>query len=357
MLLFVAAAAVLPFQFHVDAAEFANTVYHTACLNGRMVCSREIYQRFWKERYRETTEDEARFHEFGGILDQLETAAGPSRPTPFLPNDFINSPGQKVCERVVAAGLASKSAAEFRRRARSLIPVEKADKLAAILDSVERRLHPWWISSGQPAVQMELPGIEQRIRASGAAELATAVELLLCERTHQPLNDPYTDLYIPRLGKAILPLLRTALARHATLWEGFTRPYLEAGRAALGEEADAPAFRFSCVALLADEEVRNAFLQILPLRYFVTSDQARLQFARLDRLLMMRYEQLQLGGPDAGAVQELAAKHRGFIAILQKEERMDFLMAGRDNTALSELAKMWAESKGRVRPGLLFSIY
>ncbi len=279
MLLFVAAAAVLPFQFHVDAAEFANTVYHTACLNGRMVCSREIYQRFWKERYRETAEDEARFHEFGGTLDQLETAAGPSR-----------------------------------------------------------------------------PGIERRIRASGAVELASAVELLLCERNHQPLNDPYTDLYIPRLGKAILPLLRTALARHATLWEGFTRPYLEAGRAALGEEADAPAFRFSCVALLADEEVRNAFLQILPLRYFVTSDQARLQFARLDRLLMMRYEQLQLGGPDAGAVQELAAKHRGFIAILQKEERMDVLMAGRDNTALSELAKMWAESKGRVRPGLLFSI-
>lgn len=34
-------------------------------------------------------------------------------------------------------------------------------------------------------------------------------------------------------------------------------------------EADGLQFRYSCVALVTDDDVRNAFLKRLPLRYFV----------------------------------------------------------------------------------------
>lgn len=457
MLFFFAIAATVPLHFHFDAREFANAVYHTACVTGQIPCSEKQYQHFWKETYHSAAEDEARFQEFGRILDEVETAAGPGRPTPFLPNDFINAPGQKVRKRVLAAALASKSAAEFRQRAVAIIPPDKAAKLAAILDYFQKRLRPWWTATGQAMVKRNLRGIEKGIRASGAAVLAaevatfldspgsfrdyyihavpspdydgtdengtavanqfcveiahylkaddfpwvvvhelthslyeqapqerkdalmrqfvesgdpsaqpfymylnegmaTAVELLLCERNGRTLADPYTDPFIPRLGRAILPLLRAALAQHKTLYEGFAAPYLAAGRSTLGDEADAPAFRFSCVEFLAEEEVRKTFLDRLPLRYFVTSDEARKQFARLGRLLMVRYEQLQLGGQSAGQVQELTRQHRGFVLVAQKEDRMDVVMAGRDNAALAELGKMWAESKEPAREGLIFTI-
>jgi hypothetical protein len=42
--------------------------------------------------------------------------------------------------------------------------------------------------------------------------------------------------------------------------------------AALGEAADGLQFRFSCVALLGDEDIRSAFLERLPMRYFVTTE-------------------------------------------------------------------------------------
>jgi hypothetical protein len=50
MLLLFAMAAAAPLHFHVDATEFANTVYHRVCTTGRMNCSRDIYMRFWNER-------------------------------------------------------------------------------------------------------------------------------------------------------------------------------------------------------------------------------------------------------------------------------------------------------------------
>src|ERR1051326_1439610 len=68
--------------------------------------------------------------------------------------------------------------------------------------------------------------------------MATGVGLLLVERNRKSLKEPYRDAYIPRLGEATLPLLRSALANQKTLYDGFASPYLAAARAALGEEAD-----------------------------------------------------------------------------------------------------------------------
>lgn len=456
MVLLFAIAVAVPLHFHFDASEFANAVYHTACVTGRLICSQDVYLRFWNEKFHATPEDGARFDEFGRIFDELESAAGPVRATPFLPNDFSYFPALKVRERVVAAALGCKSAAEFRRRAGEFAKPAQAERLAAILDYFEQRLHPWWLETGQPIVKQRLSGIEQRLRALGvpglAAEvarfletppdsrgyylhvvpspeydgniakatavsnhfcgeltrqfhpddagwvvvhefthslyerapqdrkdalmrqfvesgdasahpfymylneaMATAVELLLVERNGKTLEGGYTDAYIPRLGKAALPLVRAALAKRKTLYDGFTERYLASARAALGDEADELQFRFSCVALLGDDDVRSAFLQRLPVHYFVTTDNDWSRFARLDGMRMLRYEQVQVDGDDAREVRPLM-KHRGFVYIRRKQEHMEVLMLGRDNAAVEELGKMWAESKERAREGLIFAI-
>src|SRR6202000_772813 len=100
--------------------------------------------------------------------------------------------------------------------------------------------------------------------------MATAVELVFSGRNGRTVEEPYTDAYIRRRGKAVVPLLRTALAQRKSLYDGFTAPYLAASRAALGEESDGVQFRYSCMALLGTEELRNYFLERLPLHYTVT---------------------------------------------------------------------------------------
>jgi hypothetical protein len=456
MLLLLAVTAAVPLQFHFDASEFVNAVYHTACVTGRLHCSHDLYQRFWNEKYQATPEDRSRFDEFGKIFDDLESAAAPAPPTLFLPNDFANFPAPRVRQRMVAAALGSKSAAEFRRRAAATATPAQTERLAAILEHFQRRLRPWWVATGQPIVKQRLAGIERRFRALGvpglAAEvagfletrpdfrnyylhvvpspeydgkeamgtaasnqfcleilrefnpddfawvavhefthsiydqapqdrkdalmrqfvesgdpsahpfymylneaMATGVELLLMDRQGKKLDDPYSELYVPRLGKAVLPLLRTALAERRTLYGGFTESYLAAGRRALGEEADQLQFRFSCVALLGDDDIRDAFLKQLPLRYVVKSQQEWSRFARLDGILLAPYDQIRFGGGDP-EIEGLMRTHRGFVYIRRKGEHTDVFMLGRDKAAVEELGKMWAASKERAREGLIYAI-
>jgi hypothetical protein len=455
MVLLFAIAAALPLHFHVDATEFANTVYQTTCVTGRITCSRAIYHRFWDEKYHATEEDHAKFQEFGAIFDELESTAPQPPPTPFLSNDFSYVPRLKIRNSWVAAALASKSPADFRKRATALGKPQQAEKLAAILAYFQGRLHPWWVATGLPILKDRFPGIEKSLRTQHVPELAievaafleasptsrdyylhtvpnpeydgdegngtmvlnqfalevshrikpddlgwiaihefthsayeqapqprkdalmqqfvdsgdaaaqplylylneamaTAVELLLAERNGKTIEEPYTELYIPRLAKAALPLLRTALQDRKTLYDGFTAPYLAAGRAALGAEADGLQFRYSCVALLADPDVRNAFLDRLPLRYFVDSRETWDRYSHLDGILILRYDQIHFDGNDAG-LQSLMEKHRGIVYIRHDERNTVFMLA-RDNATLDQLGKLWAESKEPAHEGLIFTI-
>lgn len=373
MFLLLAVATVAPLRFHVDATEFANTVYHIACTAGRMNCSRDIYLRFWNETYKAVAEDGKHFDAFTDVLDELEKTAPPARPLPYLPNDFEYFTGFEIRQRVVAEMFAAKSPADFRKRARPLMSAAQADRIAAALDYFGTRLHPWWIATGQPIVAKHIKELETQFAKSGVARtaaevaaflethpesrdyylhavpspeydgehadgtaignhfaleimhkmkgadvawvavhefthamyqaaprarkdalmrqfveandpsgqafymylneaLATAVEILQAERQGHSLDAPYTDRYIPRLGKALVPILRDALANRKTLYDGFVRPYLAASRTALGEEADGMQFRFSVVALVGEPDVRDAFLEGGRMHYFVLQD-------------------------------------------------------------------------------------
>src|SRR5215469_6117825 len=146
MLLLFAVAADAPLQFHVDATEFANTVYHTVCTTGRMGCSRDIYTRFWNEKDRAMPEDGKHFDAFAGVMDELEKAAPAARPLPYLPNDFEYVPALEIRQRAVAAMFGAKSPADFRRRARRLMTAAQAERIGKVLDYFGKRLHPWWVA-------------------------------------------------------------------------------------------------------------------------------------------------------------------------------------------------------------------
>ena len=457
MVLFFAMMTAAPLQFHFDATEFANAVYHTACMTGRLNCSRAVYLRFWNEKYHATQQDGAQFDEFGRILDELESTVKPGRPLPFLPNDFSYFPALQVRERVVATAFESKSAAEFRKRAMAFATPSQAARLAGVLAHFQQRLHPWWVTTGRQILAGRSRAIERRMRDLGvplmAAEIAafldtrpdgrgyylhavpspeyegtaasatvvsnhfcgevthqfvlddvawvvvhelthsiygqapqtrkdtlmrqfvesgdpsaqpfymylyeamaTGAGLLLVERNGKTLKEPYRDAYIPRLGEATLPLMRSALANRKTLYDGFASAYLAAARAALREEADGLQFRFSCVALLGDDEVRGAFLELLPLHYFVTEQQDWERYTRMDGILMLRYDQFHFAGEHRAEMEALMGKHRGFVYITRKEQHIAVFMLGRDTAAVKELGKIWAASKERAREGLIFAI-
>lgn len=452
MLLLLAVAATAPLHFHADATEFANTVYHTACTTGQMVCSRDIYMRFWNDKYRPTPEDGKHFDAFTGVMDELEKAAPAPRPLPYLPNDFEYMRAYEIRQRVLATMFGSKSAADFRRRARRLITASQAERIGEVLEYFGKRLHPWWVATGQPIVAKHFKDIQAEFAKSGVAEtaaaaaafletqpesreyylhvvpspeydgehadgtairnhfalelvhkgrasdagwvaahefthamyqlapsprkdalmrqfveagdasgqafymylneaLATAVGLLQAERQGHTLDEPYTDPYIPRLAKAVLPILRAAIANQKTLYDGFARPYLAAARAALGDDADGLQFRFSVVALVSDPDVQDAFLKGQRVHYHVGKD-AWSRYPKLNGLLMMRYDQIHFEGDRE--LEEAMAKHRGFVALRQEEEHMTAFVLGRDNATLAELGKKWWEYKEKVREGVIY---
>ena len=92
-----------PLHLHFDASEFANAVYHVACLTGRLACTQAVYAKFWNETYNVTREDGLRFDEFRKIFEALENEAGKSQPAPFLPNYLSYFPSLRARVRLAHA--------------------------------------------------------------------------------------------------------------------------------------------------------------------------------------------------------------------------------------------------------------
>lgn len=171
-MLFLALLAAAPLQFHFDASEFANAVYHVGCLTGRLACTQTLYTKFWNEKYHATREDGVNFDTFGRTFTEIENQAGPSQPAPFLPNYLFHQPALRARVRIVAAALESKSANDFQKRAAGLAKPEQIERLAKVLDHVQTRLHPWWESTGRAIVEQRIKGIERDMKKLGVPLLA-----------------------------------------------------------------------------------------------------------------------------------------------------------------------------------------
>ena len=403
----LALLALAPLRFHFGASEFANATYHVVCLTGYAACTNEVFTKFWNEEYHVTPADGARLDEWKAVMGRLENAQPPFAPAPFLPNYSSYYPSLALRTRILSTAMASKSGADFARRA-DFVKVEDARRLGAVLDHFERRLHPWWKASGERYARKRIREIESQARKLGAVKLAseaaafletrfaerevfvhaipspnpksknataiplanhlcveltdsfepaaaaavslhelihsmydaapperhaalrreflnsaepaalpfyeflneavaTGMQLLLLDRNGKKDDDPYHDPFIPRLGMAAMPLIRDALSRRGSIFDGFAQSYLEAGGAALKEETQGPGFLLSSVCILPDKrpaEAEAVFQRVFAPRFTTTTEE---ECAKVPDMNTIR---LVLGGERAIAtIQPSSANH------------------------------------------------
>lgn len=188
--------------------------------------------------------------------------------------------------------------------------------------------------------------------------LATAVQLLACERFGIPMDDPYRHPYYPRLARATLPLLKKALSEgHPALRTGFVADYIRAGSAALGADVDTPAFQLSTVAVLAEdgaEEAAKALSASIQPAFATDSEKDWKQFENLSAVYLITYA--HLGGlPPATISQTGTARAFGWVNPHGAKARV-YVLAGKTPADIVDAVKRFAELKSSPAEGLLFTV-
>lgn len=158
-----AASAPLEMRLHVDASLRTNAVYHLACLAGSITCSRDVFERFWKDRLHESADDRRTVAEWQRLLATVVERAPAMGPSPLLVNAVPMHPDGLARSQVMAGLLETRSAAGLQRRAPGLSRVE-ADELLGLVDRVERRIRPWWMAEGQRAAKARIRGVAETAR-------------------------------------------------------------------------------------------------------------------------------------------------------------------------------------------------
>lgn len=186
--------------------------------------------------------------------------------------------------------------------------------------------------------------------------VASGVQQLLQERNGKKGEVSYHELFIPRLSQAAAPLIRQAIERKTSLFDGFAGPYIDAGRRVLGADADKARFKFSSAALLGSKPLRALFLEQFPLLSSVDSKEDHALFAELNEVRLATFR-------DAGSLPkeieglEEKMRGRGFAYVRRRSEKsLALYLIGRDEAAVGDLAKQAAIRPGPVPEGLFFTL-
>ena len=450
-------------ELHVDLRERVNAVYHLACLAGTIDCTTDAFERFWKERLGWTGADQAALDLWRRTMTEVTSAAPARTPAPLLGNTPRFHPTQVARTAVIVAAIETASIDDLRRRSRGVLDAEAAAGVNRAVDHIERRIRPWFRTTGRRLVerrvgqikdaakrsrfadatartaaflQTELPdpsvylhvivGPEPKSTDSAATQLgnhfvvevvdATTADGIVGGATHElthylydrvPVDkhlalieifvtstarsaaglytylneavaigsqallagqsdetsaeDTYRHPYIAALGAATVPLVRDAVARKTTLFEGFASSYIAAGTAALKEKLVQPQFVLAQVGLLLPNDsdaMRTAYFQ----RMF---PQASAQF-RAERELdafpdlnVVRFERYDALGPLGDRIPGLAGlrDHRGFAyAMPRGRGARTYLLAARDTQGIIDLIERMAGMEVLPSEGVLFSL-
>ncbi len=163
------AGAPLDMRLHVDASLRTNAVYHLACLGGSIACSREIFERFWRNRLDESDTDRQTVTAWQRLLASAVERAPAMKPSPLLINAVPLHPDGLTRRQVIAGLIETGSAAALVRRAPVLSPAE-ARELIGLVDRVERRLRPWWRAEGERSASARIRGVVDTARRNDAME-------------------------------------------------------------------------------------------------------------------------------------------------------------------------------------------
>jgi hypothetical protein len=193
--------------------------------------------------------------------------------------------------------------------------------------------------------------------------LATAVQGLIGERSrrsHEAKSDEgeYRHPFIPRLGHSTVPVLKEALAKRSTLYQGFSQGYLREANRELRSDVTNPKFFLTSAAILPTDKGASAyevFLTEFQPVSFITSDQWRL-FPYLNLVFLHAYDEL---GAFSTAFPDLAAhtNRRGFAYMGSRDGHATLcILAGADAGAIADVVRAFARLQFVSSSGLLLSI-
>jgi hypothetical protein len=189
-----ASSAPLDMRLHVDASLRTNAVYHLACLAGSITCSRDIFERFWKDRLRESADDRETVATWRRLLLSAAERAPDMKPAPLLINAVPMHPDGLARSQVIAGLIETRSPAALQRLAPVLSRAE-ASELIGLVDRVERRLRPWWRAEGERSAKARIRGVAETARRNHMMEALGRMAQFL--ESAPPSRDAYVHAIAP----------------------------------------------------------------------------------------------------------------------------------------------------------------
>jgi hypothetical protein len=147
-----ASLLVAALAFHVDSGEYVNAVYNVMCLAQQASCTREKYDRLWKDELKWSAEDQTQLDRWMSIVRAAESREPAPPGAPLLANYPSFYPALRKRTAILAAALDAKSVDAFQTRASRLVPRDDAIALARALRHFQTRLAPWWRGIGRARV-------------------------------------------------------------------------------------------------------------------------------------------------------------------------------------------------------------
>jgi hypothetical protein len=166
-------------RLQVEASSRVNAVYHVACLGDSIACTKNVFERFWKERLDWTSVDQTHLDAWRQVMKDVTDGAPPRPPAPLLPNAPRFHPGQAARETVLVAAVESRSSGDLVRRSKGSLSAENAARLKTAIDHFERRIRPWLKSAGEKAFEGRTQQVEQIARRNRMLETAAQVAAFL----------------------------------------------------------------------------------------------------------------------------------------------------------------------------------
>ena len=188
------AAAPLDMRLHIDASLRTNAVYHLACLAGSISCSRDIFERFWKDRLHESADDRQTVAAWQRLLASAGARAPEMKPSPLLINAVPMHPDGLMRSQVIAGLIETRSPAALQRRAPGLSRGD-ASELIGLVDRVERRIRPWWRTEGERSARARIQGVTDTARRNHMMEALGRMAQFL--ESAPPSRDAYVHAIAP----------------------------------------------------------------------------------------------------------------------------------------------------------------
>ncbi len=188
------AGAPLDMRLHIDASLRTNAVYHLACLGGSISCSRDIFERFWKDRLHESVDDRQTVAAWQRVLASAVERAPEMKPSPLLINAVPMHPDGLTRRQVIAGLIETSSPAALQRRAPGLSRAE-ASELIGLVDRVERRLRPWWRAEGERSAKARIRGVIDTARRNQVMQALGRMAQFL--ESAPPSRDAYVHAIAP----------------------------------------------------------------------------------------------------------------------------------------------------------------